>query len=234
MRNSVSSVVVWCSLVSALAACSGARAKEPDSALKVASLNTAPAADRDEKNEETKKPAEKTEGAPAAEPAPPPAEDSAIRKASRPPLELISIPNVVFIFNFKESEVGLAAKSRCDEEAPDDPREHRACLDKARGKVPVEFTRFVKDDSGQWWWVTYNKYKGNLLKYHKIQFTPGEETAESIVLKPFGKDKGIAPMAKVPRTLQIDLPNDYSIVLHDREFGKMVFDAKIGLMEPEK
>jgi hypothetical protein len=52
-----------------------------------------------------------------------------------------------------------------------------------------------------------------------------------VTLKPLGKDKGIAPMPRVPRTLEIDLPNDFSIVMKDPEFGKLTFDAKIGLFE---
>jgi hypothetical protein len=50
-------------------------------------------------------------------------------------------------------------------------------------------------------------------------------------LKPLGKDKGLAPMPRIPRTLEIELPNDFSIVLNDPEFGKLIFDAKIGMME---
>lgn len=236
MRLVFSSFVVWGSLFSVLAACGAASTgKEAESGLTVASLKTTPApAKKGAAEPADAAPRDAGPSAPAAEAASEPAEErDAIRKASRPPLELLTAPNVVFIFNFTESDVGAAAKQTCDEQAPDDPRENRECLSKARSKVPVEFIRFVKEESGSFQWLTYNKYKGNLLKWHNIQFLPGEETADSIVLKPTGKDKGIAPMARVPRTLHIDLPNDYSIVVNDREHGKMVYDAKIGLMQPE-
>lgn len=152
-----------------------------------------------------------------------------LRKASRPPVELITLPGTLFVFNFGESEVGKTAKERCAK-ATGTANETAACLQKARDKVPVESVRFVKKGT-EHWWITLNRYKGNLLKWHIIQFQVGEETDDRVTLKPIGKDKGIAPMVKLPRSLQIELPNDYSIVMNDPEYGKMTFDAKFGKIE---
>jgi hypothetical protein len=154
-----------------------------------------------------------------------------LRKASRPPMELLTGNNVVYVFNFPTSEKGIAAKEQC--EAAGDPAASRECTAKERGKVAVESIRFVKDAHGQYWYVVYNKYKGNLLKWHKVQFVPGKQDADSISLTLVGKDKGIAPMARVPASLKVELPNDYSIVVSDPEYGAMTFDAKIGLMDAE-
>jgi hypothetical protein len=154
-----------------------------------------------------------------------------LRKASRPPVELITNPTALYVFNFAESDVGRAATSKC-EAAGGERREIAACLQKARDKVPVESLRFKKKGT-EYWWITLNRYKGNLLKWHIIQFQVGEEKADRVTLKPMGKDKGIAPLAKLPRTLEIELPNDYSIVVVDPEFGKMVYDAKIGKIEED-
>ena len=167
----------------------------------------------------------KEEAKPAEEPG------DGLRKASRPPLELLTGNNVVYVFNFSGSAKGEAAKAQC--EGQGDPGAVRACLAAEREKVAVENIRFVKDAHGQYWWVTYNKYKGNLLKWHKIQFMPGKEDADTIALTLVGKDKGIAPMARVPASLKVELPNDYSIVVSDPEYGNMLFDAKIGLMDKE-
>jgi hypothetical protein len=154
-----------------------------------------------------------------------------LRKASRPPMDLLTGNNVVYVFNFKGSASGERAKEQC--EAQGDPAATRECVAKERSKIPVESARFVKDASGQYWWVTYNSYKGNLLKWHRIQFVPGKQDADSISLTLVGKDKGIAPMPRVPASLKIELPNDYSIVISDPEHGAMLFDAKIGLMDKE-
>lgn len=156
--------------------------------------------------------------------------EEGLRKASRPPAELITGPNLVYVFNFKESEVGVAAKERCTQEN-EDPGAVGACLQKARSKVPVELVRFIKEPDGDLWFVTYNRYKGNLLKWHRVQFQPGVASDDRITLNLIGDDKGIAPMARVPRHLEINLPNDYSIVVNDHENGAMYYDAKIGMMD---
>jgi hypothetical protein len=179
----------------------------------------------------------------ASAPAAPPTADTAskpadeprdgLRKASRPPIELLTGNNVVYVLNFSASKVGEAAKEHCESEHADDPGAARECLNKERAKVAIESVRFVKDPSGQYWWVTYNRYKGNLLKWHRIQFLPGKADADSVTLNLTGKDKGIAPMPKVPSSLNIELPNDYSIVVSDPEYGAMAYDAKIGLLEQD-
>jgi hypothetical protein len=154
-----------------------------------------------------------------------------LRKPSRPPADLITGPNLLYVFNFGDSAVGQNAKSACSEVAGDSPKDLAACLEKARSKVPVESVRFVKESSGELWYITYNRYKGNLLKWHKLQFQVGKETSDRVTLNLLGKDRGIAPMASVPRSVDVELPNDYTIVVHDREHGRMSFDAKIGMME---
>lgn len=170
-------------------------------------------------------PTENPEPAPASETT----TDSGLRKASRPPVELITLPGSLFVFNFGESEVGKAAKERCSASVST-PNEMAECMQKARDKVPVESARFLKKGN-DYWWVTLNRYKGNLLKWHVVQFQVGEEKSDRVTLKLVGKDKGIAPMARVPRTLEIELPNDYAIVLNDPDLGKMSYDAKFGKVE---
>ena len=174
--------------------------------------------------------------APAVDDSPKTADESrdGLRKASRPPLEMLTGNNVVYVLNFAGSKVGTSAKERCESQHADDPAAARECLAKERGKLPVESVRFVKSASGQYWWVTYNRYKGNLLKWHSIQFLPGKADPDTVSLTLTGKDKGIAPVAHVPASLNIELPNDYSIVISDPEYGAMLFDAKIGLLEPDQ
>lgn len=167
----------------------------------------------------------------AAEPTEVDPRGDGLRKASRPPAELITGPNLVYVFNFKDSAIGIAAKAECEEKSGGDRGAAAACMEKARSKVPVEFVRFIKEPDGEHWWITYNRYKGNLLKWHKVQFKPGQESEDRLTLNLFGKDKGIAPMARVPRELSIELPNDYTIVVNDPENGPMQYDAKIGTME---
>ena len=160
-----------------------------------------------------------------------PSQGDGLRKASRPPVELLTNSNATYMLNFPESEVGKSAQEAC-EEAGGERGEVTACIQKARAKIPIESLRFVKKGN-EYWWITLNRYKGNLMKWHIIQFQVGEEKSDWVALRPMGKDKGIAPMPRVPRKLEIELPNDFSIVMNDPEFGKLAFDAKIGLLDDE-
>jgi hypothetical protein len=221
------------SIISSLLAFGCATASPPASSATAAApvAPRAPAAPA----KETASPAESAAAdAPPADP-PKPADEprDGLRKASRPPLELLTGNNVVYVLNYAGSKVGEAAKERCEAENSEDRGAARECITKQRAKVAIESARFVKDPHGQYWWVTYNRYKGNLLKWHKIQFLPGTADADTITLNLTGKDKGIAPMTNVPASLKIELPNDYSIIVSDPEHGALVYDAKIGLMDQE-
>jgi hypothetical protein len=199
-----------------VATASPTRAEEPRPAV---AANPPPATDTPAKG------AEAESERPASE------ERDGLRKASRPPMDLLTGNNVVYVFNFAGSAKGEAAKAQCESQGQ--PAEVRECVANERSKIPVESVRFVKDAHGQYWWVAYNRYKGNLLKWHKVQFLPGKADADTISLSLVGKDKGIAPMARVPASLKVELPNDYSIVISDPELGQMVYDAKIGLMDAD-
>jgi hypothetical protein len=226
MLKNVCALTSTAALVMSLTACASAPTKAPQSTAERADAHAvAPA-------KEEAAPAAPASDAPSAtaDAAEPDPRADGLRKASRPPAELITGSNLVYVFNFKESEVGIAAKQKCTEEN-DDPRALGACLEKARGKVPVELIRFIKTPNGEYWWVTYNRYKGNLLKWHRVQYQNGAETADRVTLNLIGKDKGIAPMARVPRHLEIELPNDYSILVKDPENGTMLYDAKVGMMD---
>jgi hypothetical protein len=234
MRKTPAALTAFSTLCLSLLGCANA-APPPSSSASAASTESArPQAAATVAAASTPAPVEaEASEAPKSEEPKPAAEEQGdgLRKASRPPMDLLTGNNVVYVFNFPSSEKGIAAKEQC--EAAGDPVASRECTAKERGKVAVESIRFVKDEHGQFWYVVYNKYKGNLLKWHKVQFVPGKQDADTISLTLVGKDKGIAPMAHVPASLKVELPNDYSIVVSDPEYGAMTFDAKIGLMDPE-
>lgn len=232
MRKTSAALTAFSTLCLSLLGCAGAA--PPPSASAASSESSQPQAAATVAAASTPAPAEaEAAEAPKSEEPKPAAEEpgDGLRKASRPPMELLTGNNVVYVFNFPTSEKGIAAKEQC--EAAGDPVASRECTAKERSKVAVESIRFVKDAHGQYWYVVYNRYKGNLLKWHKVQFVPGKQDADSISLTLVGKDKGIAPMARVPASLKVELPNDYSIVVSDPEYGAMTFDAKIGLMDAE-
>jgi len=229
MRNKIRFTAGLIVGLSSLAGCAGTSPQPSSAESAAAQPQPAAAAAPAPAHEEAKTPPAAPVAADSAAP-----EDEArdgLRKASRPPLDLLTGNNVVYVLNFTNSPKGEAVKAQCESQA--EPAAVRECVASERNKIAVESVRFVKDQHGQYWWVTYNRYKGNLLKWHKLQFLPGKEDADTISLSLVGKDKGIAPMAHVPASLKVELPNDYSIVISDPEYGDMLYDAKIGLMDAQ-
>ncbi|HEY3664796.1 MAG TPA: hypothetical protein VGL19_02305, partial [Polyangiaceae bacterium] len=64
---------------------------------------------------------------------------------------------------------------------------------------------------------------------HKFEVEFGPETPGSVVLKPKGKDLGSAP-GRTPASVTIAVPNEDEISLNDPKLGKLVYEAKIGIL----
>lgn len=150
-------------------------------------------------------------------------------KPSRTAQDIITAPDVVFLFSFNDSEPKQAAEEKCSKKAPDNPKKMNECMAAERKKFPADGYRFKKDERDQWWWITVRQNGNRLVALHKIPVEFGEETPTSITLKPTGKDKGSAPM-NPPAKVVFEVPNDYQIALKDPKAGRLVFQAKVGVV----
>jgi hypothetical protein len=135
-----------------------------------------------------------------------------------------------FIFSFKDSEIGEKKEKACDKQAKDDPQKKAKCMAKARKQIIEEGLRFIKDDEGNWWWVVFGLKGGKHYAIHRIQVEKVEkETETSLTLKLTGRDHGRKPMRAVPSTLEIQVPNEYSIFMDDPVMGKKVYKLRVGM-----
>jgi hypothetical protein len=156
-------------------------------------------------------------------------EEGAVKLTSQPH-EIITGETTSYSFNFAASDVHGAAEEKCRAKVGDDPQGLAECMTKAREKFGITVLRFVKKNK-LWWWLTYERRGSQLITLHRIPFEFGAETDHSVTLRPTGKDVGLAPLARVPREVVIRLPNDSSIELDDPAHGKLVYDAKIGMVQ---
>jgi hypothetical protein len=150
-------------------------------------------------------------------------------KATRTALDILTAPDVVFLFDFNDSEPKQAAEEKCEKKAANNPKKKNECMAAERKSFPADGHRFKKDEKGQWWWITVRQNGSRLNALHKIPVEFGEETATSITLKPVGKDKGSAPMTP-PAKVVFEVPNDYQIAIKDPKAGRLVFQAKVGVV----
>ena len=150
-------------------------------------------------------------------------------KATRTPTDILTAPDVVFLFSFNDSEPKAAAETKCTKKAGDNAKKMNECMATERKNFPADGYRFKKDEKGQWWWITVRQKGNRLVALHKIPVELGEETTNTVTLKPTGKDKGSAPM-NPPAKIVFEVPNDYQIAVKDPKAGRLVFQAKVGVV----
>ena len=145
------------------------------------------------------------------------------------PREIITSQETAFLLDFIASEIGEKTEEKCRKQAGEDMKKFADCKRKVQDKLGMPMLKFEEKD-GSWWWLTYDRRGSDLVVLHQIEFEFGEETANALTILPKGRDKGRKPKS-FPSQVVITLPNDNSIELDDPTHGKMVFRARIGILE---
>lgn len=192
-------------------------AKEPDTSASVGSK-----ASTDEPAEPSSE--KKDDG---AKPSAAPSDSSPTRSAA----DVLLKPDVLFVFSFTASEPHQVAEKKCKESAKDDPKKMSECMSAASKKVDVDSLSFQKDGDGKLWWMTVKRGKGGaLVTLHKIEFEVGKDSDSKVTLKPHGPDKGSKPMGGIPKELNVEVEGESSIAIADPKLGRLVYEAKLGLI----
>jgi hypothetical protein len=208
-----------------LAACGGTpAAKNPEPAeadpatSEKADAKADDAPDPGDKPDAEKADSKKTDAKPASEPS----------KPARSAQDILTAPDVVFMLSFNDSDVKQAAESKCSASSGNDPKKMNGCMAKARKAIDIDGYQF-KEVNGKWFWSTLRTQGKTLHTLHKFEIEFGPEAEGSVTIKPKGKDLGSKP-GRTPGSVTIQVPNDYQIALNDPKLGKLVYEAKIGLL----
>lgn len=214
--------------VLALAGCGGSKqpAEEPSAAKSAPPEEPKKDTARsDEAKKEEAKAETKSDTKPADSTTPP--------EVKRTAKDIITAPEVTFMFNFNDSEPKEKAEKACNSEAGDDAKKMALCMKKASSKFEADGMQFKKDNKGQWVWVTIRRKGSTVTVLHNVPIEFGDDKPTSVVIKPVGKDTGKQP-SKPPSEVVIDVPNEFEIALKDPTHGRMVYEAKIGIMSDDK
>ncbi|MGC4069642.1 MAG: hypothetical protein QM784_34290 [Polyangiaceae bacterium] len=156
--------------------------------------------------------------------------DTGMPKVVRSPKDKLTAPDIVFKFNFKESEVGQKAEKECSESSKGDGAKMAKCMLAAQKRVIVDDYHFKKDESDNWYLLGLRTKGAQVTWTHRIPIDFGNETENTVVVKITGKDKGQTPYKNPPSEITFEVPNDYQIIQKDAEHGTLVFDAKISTL----
>lgn len=149
-------------------------------------------------------------------------------RPTRSAQDILTAPDVVFMLSFNDSDIKQAADSKCSASSGNDPKKMNACMAKARKALDVDGYQF-KEKDGKWWWLTLRTQGKILHTLHKFEIEFGPEQEGSVTFKPKGKDLGSAP-GRTPASVTFTVPNEYQIAINDPKLGKLVYEAKIGLL----
>jgi hypothetical protein len=144
--------------------------------------------------------------------------------------DYITAPDVVFMYAFKESDPGIKAEKACEDKSKGDNQKKAACVKTAQSKLGFDGYHFEQNDSGTWYWNVV-KIKSGVVNYvHKVPIEFGKETDKTVEIKVVGKDEAKAAKGGFPNTVTFETPNAYEIIQTDSDDGKLVFEAKLGLL----
>jgi hypothetical protein len=164
------------------------------------------------------------------EPAPAPKQDIMLEKPTRPVRSIIESADTVYFVSYEESDVGKTAEANCAKESGGDPQKNSACMSKARQGLEGHGYRFKKNPKDEVTTCTILRRQGNTLtRLHKFRYKYADETETSVVIKMDGKDDGPNKWEKIPSEFKIEIPNDYTMVVQDPKYGRLVYYAKAGI-----
>jgi hypothetical protein len=167
---------------------------------------------------------------PEATPAKPPPQDIMLEKPTRPVRSILESGDTVYFVSYEESDVGKTAEANCAKESGGDPQKNSACMTKARQNLEGHGYRFKKNPKDEVTTCTILRRQGNTLtRLHKFRYKYGDETETSVVIKMDGKDEGPNKWEKIPSEFKVEIPNDYTMVIEDPKYGRLVYYAKSGI-----
>ena len=168
-----------------------------------------------------------------AAPPPAPVADAASEKPEEPVItrtvaERVFAPRVAYMVNYPVSGAKDVADHKCTVKFPA-PEAKAACMDKERNKFTADVLVFEKSDNGQW--VSIFKRSGNALQQmSKSKIALGDDTTDKLVIK-VEDDKGWRPLFAGKKGFEVKFRDEYSIALEDPQYGTLVYDARIGVLD---
>ncbi|HWP04675.1 MAG TPA: hypothetical protein VNN72_02985 [Polyangiaceae bacterium] len=174
--------------------------------------------------------------APAPEPtaAPAPVAETPPSRSQKP-IDMLTARDAAFLLDYANSEVKQRAKDQCDRESKGDPDKLGACLEKARDAFQADVIRFKRDQDNKRDWeksvkLFIYKRNGSALREVAVGTVQLAEEGTDGVKVTIGKLKGSRPLFRNQTNVVIRAPNEYSIEINDPDYGRLAYDAKIGLV----
>ncbi|HEX4341061.1 MAG TPA: hypothetical protein VH062_34365 [Polyangiaceae bacterium] len=165
-----------------------------------------------------------------------PAEAPPAPEPTTPIADRIFAPSVAFMIRYDDSAPKQAARTACTK-FDEDPDAHGKCVDKERSRFLADVLVFKQSDKGTKQseqttsLIIYRRDGNSLSEISRSALEVGDKTPERVALK-VKSDKGTRVLFAGKKELAVTASPDSSsmIVIDDPRFGKLVYEARIGLV----
>jgi hypothetical protein len=147
------------------------------------------------------------------------------------PIAALTAARVAFLIDYGNSEAKAKAQAKCDKDPKkDDPAVKAACMEKARAQFLADVLVFKSDKKNNVTLTIYKRNDSNLKEVFVAPVSLKDDGASGVQVK-FKGGSGQRPLFKNSNSPTLKMPNDYTIEIEDTEYGKLRYDAKIGLVD---
>ncbi len=146
---------------------------------------------------------------------------------------LLTQEGTSFLYDFSRSDPGMKAKERCEKSSGGDAVKNANCMNKATKAVRTQGFKFERDKEqpDQWWFVRFEIKGHKPIEHNRVKAEFADDSGKKITIKTTGPDKARAPKGAVPASFEIELPDQYTLVIEEPGKGKMIYEPKLGLFD---
>ena len=164
-----------------------------------------------------------------------PAEKESEPEPKKEAKRLLTEEGTSFLYDFTKSEAGEKAKERCDKSSGDDAEKNAKCMSKATKAVKPQGFKFEPDKETEdgWLFVRFEINGNRPKETNRVKAEFADDTGNKVTIKTQGPDK-VRGGKPVPASFEIEVPDQYTLIINEPARGKSVYEPKLGLFDVEK
>lgn len=137
----------------------------------------------------------------------------------------------LFMLDIDSSDMGIAIEKKCSKKAGDDVAKKANCVSKEMDKVVREGITFEEADDVTWYYIRFGVEKGAQVIYNRILVELANSDSNKVTLRTTGNDTAPRRKGTVPNELNFEVPDEFTVILHDPKRGRLEFEPKLGILE---
>ena len=146
------------------------------------------------------------------------------------PIDVLQQDGSAFMLNYRNSDMGPKKEESCEQQSGGDPAKKAKCFSawvEAQEREAIMF--FQQTDDKSWWYRRFVIRDNRPVELNRVKCEFGKPQGTRVTVTTSGPDKAAAPKGTVPGKLDLEVPDGFTVILHDPGRGKVVYDSKVGL-----